>query len=201
MGTRGTFGVRINGKDKLMYNHFDSYPSGLGCGILTAVKKILKRKTGLQWLKKHAERLRLVPSDSVPTEEEKELLRPYADLRVSNQSEDDWYCLLRNLQGDLTNTLKVGIGIDSSNFITDSLFCEWGYIINLDDDVLEVYKGFQKDPHNKGRYGNWKPDAPAYKGGAKYFACALVATFPLSDLPSDDVFQKTCDPREEEEEE
>ena len=34
MGTRGLMGVRVDGVDKLTYNHWDSYPSGLGQDIL-----------------------------------------------------------------------------------------------------------------------------------------------------------------------
>ena len=30
MGTRGAYGFRINDKDKVTYNHFDSYPDGFG---------------------------------------------------------------------------------------------------------------------------------------------------------------------------
>jgi len=33
MGTRGSFGFRIKTKDKLAYNHFDSYPDGLGASV------------------------------------------------------------------------------------------------------------------------------------------------------------------------
>ena len=34
MGTRGLFGFRKNGQDKLTYNHYDSDPSGLGMDVV-----------------------------------------------------------------------------------------------------------------------------------------------------------------------
>ena len=34
MGTRGLWGFRKDGKDKLTYNHFDSYPDCLGHTIV-----------------------------------------------------------------------------------------------------------------------------------------------------------------------
>ena len=34
MATRGLYGLRKNGQDKLTYNHFDSYPDCLGRKIL-----------------------------------------------------------------------------------------------------------------------------------------------------------------------
>lgn len=30
--------------------------------------------------------------------------------------------------------------IDNVSFLQDSLFCEWGYVINLDTNVLEIYR-------------------------------------------------------------
>ena len=37
-------------------------------------------------------------------------------------------------------------------FARESLFCEWAYIINLDIGVLEIYKGFNKNPVSIGRF-------------------------------------------------
>ena len=34
MSTRGAVGIRMDGTDKIGYNHFDSYPTGLGDDIL-----------------------------------------------------------------------------------------------------------------------------------------------------------------------
>jgi len=39
MSTRGAVGIRMNGMDKVGYNHFDSYPSGLGDEILSWLSK------------------------------------------------------------------------------------------------------------------------------------------------------------------
>lgn len=40
--------------------------------------------------------------------------------------------------------------LDSTVFAHDSLFCEWGWVINLDTMSLEVYKGFNFTPLEKG---------------------------------------------------
>ena len=39
MGTRGCYGFRKNGIDKLTYNHYDSYPDGLGSDVVKFCKE------------------------------------------------------------------------------------------------------------------------------------------------------------------
>ncbi len=68
-------------------------------------------------------------------------------------------CVGHQAQGNL-KAFNYGVRhiIDSQDFIQDSLFCEWGYVINLDDRTVEVYTGFQKHPDKKSRYQIEKPD-------------------------------------------
>ena len=183
MGTRGLFGVVVGGSVKASYNHFDSYPSGLGADIVKQIEDMLSR-WGLKKMKKQALALRLIDSNSTPTAKEIKTLQGFADLGVSEQSEDDWYCLLHKLQGNLTDTLVVGYMIDGNNFAMDSLFCEWGYLVNLDDNILEVYSGFQKSPHTKGRFAELERDG-------EYYPIALIATFALDDISGD--FENVCE--------
>lgn len=136
MSTRGAIGFRLNGKNKVTYNHFDSYPASLGQNVL----QFCRETDDWDKVKEQVEAIRLVQRLSVPTNQDIELCKEFADLGVSNSSLHDWYCLLRKAQGDLAAYLKVGVMIDSEQFLQDGLFCEWHYIINLDDMVLEIYK-------------------------------------------------------------
>lgn len=195
MGTRGLFGVFVNGKSKLMYNHFDSYPECLGIKVLRDVKSLLQEK-GLVWMKKRAEELNQINQYSTPTEKQIQELEPYTDLGVSDRSVYDWYCLFRHLQGELAEVFKIGYILDSPNFIRDSLFCEWCYVLNLDGDKLEVYVGFQKKPHNLGRYSNEL--LMEYPNGIQpYYPCALLLEFPLDKLPDDEQFLKLVNEADE----
>jgi hypothetical protein len=101
-------------------------------------------------------------------------LSGFTDLGVSRRSDDDWYCLLRKTQGNPALILKSGYILDSSDFMADSLFCEWGYIANFDDNVLEVYRGFQHTKHNKGRYANMQTEKDS-----GYKPVALIGTIPF----------------------
>jgi hypothetical protein len=184
MGTRGAWGFRIGGQDKVTYNHFDSYPEGLGDDLIAALRtRAPKRGEGVRWitaLRQEAERIRMTDGKGAPSREERERLHEFLDTGVSSQSEMDWYCLLRRTQGHLENTLAAGVMIDSQDFLRDSLWCEWAYIINLDDETLEVYRGFQKSPHQLGRYSR----LPKTKESGNYYPVALVAAFPLNRLPT-----------------
>lgn len=189
MSTRGTFGVRIHQNDKLMYNHSDSYPSGLGVDLLTQLRKALAEPNGLHNLKLQAEKLLMVDSKVKPTEAQQKALAPYSDFGVDDGSPENWYCLTRLLQGDLIKTLKAGIGLESKTFILNSVMCEWAYIVNLDEDTFEVYTGFQEKKHKKGRYGSLKREKE-HPDQSDYYGCALVKTFDLNALPTDDEFYK-----------
>lgn len=180
MGTRGLYGVRKNGVDKCTYNHFDSYPECLGRNVVEFCKN-----NSVENLNKFFDNIVLVLENSKPTKAQiKDCQKAgYVDLSVSTQSNDDWYCLLRNLQGDfeeyqrcIDTDAKIYM-IDSIDFIEDSLFCEYAYIINLDDEVLEFYEGFQKEPQVGNRYGT--------KEDRGYYPCKLALTIPLDEI--DDV--------------
>lgn len=60
------------------------------------------------------------------------------------------------------------------NFIKNSLFCEYAYIINLDNMTLEFYNGFQKKPQIGNRFGSNLKDG--------YYPCRLVCIFNLTDI-------------------
>lgn len=185
MGTRGIIGVRVAGVDKLTYNRFDSYPDGLGVSMLDQCRKLAKH--GWDAVKQQAKALRLVKDDDKPTAEDIEKCGQFMNLGVSGQSPNEWYCLLRDTQGNLLANFECGVMIDSGDFILDSLFCEWGYIVNLETMKLEVYRGFQSAAHNKGRFAK---RGTKNHGGAsdKYYPCALVAEFDLNKLPTKRAF-------------
>jgi len=178
MGTRGVVGFFVDEAEKVTYNHFDSYPECLGVAVIEFL-----RDTDLDALPETVRSIQLVDSQSTPTDEQIEACREFTNLGVGEQSEKDWYCLLRDAQGDLTAYTEHGLPfmIDSKGFLADSLFCEWAYIINLDEGTLEVYKGFNKEEGGDGRYASQKD--------GDYFGVVLILTIPLAEA-------KEMDPQE-----
>ena len=167
MGTRGCYGFRKNGIDKFAYNHFDSYPDCLGHDIVQFCKE-----TSIEEMNEIFDRIILVDKRSKPDSDHVKECMKYYDGTVGNQTIYDWYCLLRNTQGDL-NVYKNGLRymIDNNDSIKDSLFCEYAYIINLDTNCLEFYIGFQHEPDATNRYGTEEDRG--------YYPCKMVAEYPL----------------------
>lgn len=176
MATRGAYGFRIDGADKVTYNHSSSYPEWLGNNIVSFIRSMPYEK-----MVKAARKIILVAEDSKPTFNQIEECKRYANLVVSEQSYEDWYCLLRNAQGNLSAYLNgLRYMIDNRDFLADSSFCIWAYIVNLDEEVFEVYRGYQKkhDENPRNRYR----DLQRYN---KFYPVKLVAEFPLNDIPDD----------------
>lgn len=189
MGTRGAIGFRHNGRDKIVYNHFDSYPDCLGEEIVTLAKVVATRIPEIAGL---VAGWRPIDKDEKPTPEiiAKAKAMDIIDLKVSNRSTDDWYCLTRGAQGDLLKLLELGVFEPSDDFLTDSLFCEYAYIINLDDGTLEFYQGFNKNWKAAGRYASRAPKTykrpfDGKRERVKYAGVELVGTAPLGAIPAD----------------
>lgn len=184
MGTRGLYGFRKNKIDKVTYNHSDSYPEWLGEEVVKFI-----RETTVEEMREIVDKIVLVDDTMMPTDEELVYFKLTGKWN-GDVNKFDWYTYLRDYQGNLS-TYKDNLKYmsDDIDFIKHSLHCEWAYIINLDEMVLEVYKGFQNKPNNT-RY--YKEPYVAHSGD-KYYPCDLIATYPLNDIPTDWVNQLGSD--------
>ncbi len=176
MGTRGLVGIKVNGKYSGYYNHFDSYPDGLGHGMIEFVKKL--DASNIETMKYNCENLIIVEANSEPTKEEIDKYCQFSNSKV--RSGTDWYSLLRNIQGaDYLDAIlrgKLSHIFNDIGFIRDSLFCEYAYILNLDELTLDFYRGFQ---HNAQEFN---PFGDAYEesvSGTLYYPCAKILSIPL----------------------
>lgn len=170
MGTRGVYGFRKNGKSIAFYRHYDSYPEGLGYDMVQFLKD--NRKTDMA---KVFDSIVEIDPETKPTEEQIQYCKSigWFDGDVSSRSVTDWYCLLhetqypKNMQKaiDAEGTIYVENYIDF--LIHDSLFCEYGYIYDIDKKELEFYDGFQHVPQEGNPYGMDKNDDG-------YYPCRLI---------------------------
>lgn len=184
MGTRGFVGFVSEGRETLVYNQYDSYPSGLGVDTLEFCRKHTQADDW-KFIKEEVDILVHIDSNVPPTADQIAKLEKYADLNVSERTLSDWYCLLRKTQGELDLILESGHVESDVNFALDSLYCEWGYLINLDENLFEVYEGYQRQPHTQGRFSQRNNLGLGYtRTDGDYYPVRLVAQYPLSDLPS-----------------
>ena len=119
----------------------------------------------------------MVKSNDVPSVAQHLKLGKYRSSDV-NGNKDEFYNLLRDTQGSPQVYVEdddLRIMIDSLDFLQDSLFCEWAYIINLDTEELEIYKGFVKEPPKESRY--YDPDFEL--DGDSYYPVELVKKVPF----------------------
>ena len=160
IGTRGVVGFVSDNKVWATYNHYDSYPTGLGADVATFLRE---SNLDTAWsevtrsIKEAVAALTIVDSGERPTAAQIDDLRKRG-MRPGNVSTGaDWYAWLRDCQGDLSAYLRAGYWPDGLSFAQDSLFCEWGYLVNLDNQTVEVFRGFNKEGRTEGRFGQADP--------------------------------------------
>jgi hypothetical protein len=162
VSTQGAWGFRFGGCDKVAYNSHDSYPDGPGTWVLAAVVKFDDDR-----LARAADRLMLVESDERPP---RELIKRYSALSYGSEDEllSSKWLTWRDLLA--TNPIQAFIDgridhlPDDHTFLEDSLYCDWAYILNLDERVAECYEGFNREPGGPGRYAGLGPNEGGYYG-------------------------------------
>lgn len=80
---------------------------------------------------------------------------------------------------------------NSISFAGNSLFCEWAYVIDMDKNRLEVFKGLNREPLSPSErfYGF---DIEADDDDPMYQPCRLLTSFDISSLPDADEFVEKC---------
>jgi hypothetical protein len=182
MGTRNLTLVLLNGEYKVaQYGQWDGYPSGQGLVVLNFLRtmEIDKMRTALDHVK-------------FPTDEEAKQLTDKVDTQGKIDGVD-WLEIYPQFSRDIcakilelvyTNKEEVLLLKNSLNFAADSLFCEWAYLVNLDNDTLEVYKGFNKSRLNEFDRFLFLEE----KAEDDYHPIKIVKSYLLSALPTDEDF-------------
>ena len=169
MTTHGAWGFRFRGHDKVGYCDSDSYPKGLGATVLDAVVRFDDDE-----LAGAADRLLLVERFDRPPPELIERYRPFA----SDDEPDEWeFLLIRSWSEGIAPYVDGRIEHlpDAHEELADSLYCQWAYIINLDEHVVECHTGFNREPGGPGRYAEIGPNDRGYYGVRLRAAVSLDA--------------------------
>lgn len=192
MGTRNLTIVQKNGEYKVaQYGQWDGMPNGNGLKVLGFARNL----SNLPFRNEFDEK---VAAASYFTKNEIEDV--YQKIREGTilDIENEYPQLCRNMGAGVlefvcTSSLGVKLGNDI-NFAADSLFCEWAWVIDLDNNTFEGYKGFNDS-------NPLTPDDRFYflrdKEKDGYHAIRLIAKWELNNLPSNNDFLATFDIGEE----
>jgi hypothetical protein len=176
MGTKHVIAAYLGGKCKLaQYGQWDGYPEGQGEGILEFLKT-----ADMKQFRRNLSRTRFFVDSYLKKNWEK-LYSQYPQLSR------DQGCKILDMIYDHKGPWPFMLQ-NSLNFVADSLFCEFAYVLDMDFDRLELYVGFSKSPVNQlQRFANMKSST------AGYYPVRLVNIYPFNNLPTVDRMAKDCE--------
>lgn len=196
MGTRNLTMVIKDKKTKVaQYGQWDGYPDGQGKTIL----KFLSSKKRIEDLKKCVDNILWVtPEDEAEID------------KLGDKWKEKWGHLSRDVASEILNIILETKGKiklqNQEDFAGESLHNEFSYVLDLDNDILEVYKGFNKNPvPESSRFAKYNEKAkdsmefgPDTDGGSKYryYPVKLMKKYPFNDLPTVAVMKAECDPED-----
>lgn len=207
MGTRHlTIVIRKEKPVVAQYGQWDGYPEGQGTTVLNFLKnsnitKFKKKLNNVRFMNKRDENSmkKFMTEIGAPD--------GYMNMEQSSLYNKKYPYLSRDHGADILNMIYDSDKSDGKivlrnhiNFASDSLFCEWAYLIDLDKNVLEVYEGFNTEPlDDDQRFKNMEVDNNG-SGIKIYYPIKCVKTYPLDNLPTEEEFIKELTPKEEEDE-
>jgi|AACY02.2.fsa_nt_gi hypothetical protein len=180
MGTRHLTCIFADGEYRLChYGQWDGYPSGQGA----VITDFLLSKYDPEKFKEHAllvEEFTQSEIDSIYEDHGAEPGSTYVSCAVADAVKAAHPELSRDTGAKILELIaeKKGLKVPNTNdssFAKDSLFCEWAYVLDLDRNKLEVYKGFNKSsvPEGERFAGPQKTthdDEPSEYHPVKFFA-------------------------------
>lgn len=208
MGTRNLTAVFIDGEYKVaQYGQWDGYPEGGGVHILKALQKA--QEDDFETLKQACRNSQFISDDEIN-------LRwstvgadgtGFVSMDIANKFQEKWPQLGRDMGYKvIAHLLEHPEGLELSNslsFAADSLFCEFAYVVDLDKNTFEVYRGFNKEKldDNERFFGVEEANQDHRSDEDKYSPVRLWHSFDLNNLPEDeDEFMAHFQEPEEDEE-
>lgn len=188
MGTRHLTAVVMNKKVVVaQYGQWDGYPSGQGSTVTDFIKDRLMKKfakgTGLDKFKKALKECRFLSTEEIKKSWTDSGASPDSDMvtmDIADRHKASYPGLSRDTGAEVLGLIYAGevTGLMNSwDFGADSLFCEYAYVLDLDNKVLEVYKGFNTSGKTKGRFAKVKTEG----GNPKYGGVTLFEKIDFKD--------------------
>lgn len=192
MGTRHLTIVQKKGEYRVaQYGQWDGYPEYTGKKVLEFCKEHLSTQEGRDTFGEKVCGCKFVSDEMVDDIIEgvnrrvngyDENYRPHW-AEIYPQFSRDTGCDILNLVLNSNNGMLLQNTIE---FIKDSLFCEWAWVIDLDKNTFEAFRGFNRRHLGKSqrfyKFDNEKD--------AKWKPCRFVAGWNLDNLPTEEHFME-----------
>lgn len=181
MGTRNLTVVVFGGVVRVaQYGQWDGYPSGNGVKILDFLRNRMNSIFFSRLL-----RTKFISDEEIKTKWKSAGADDsgWVGMNVSEKFKETNYQLSRDCGASVLEFIQNSdaevIELDDSFvFGGDSLFCEWAYVLDLDNNTLEVYRGFnEKTLGGVGRFAHLETVGENYK------PIKLIKKYDLSELP------------------
>jgi hypothetical protein len=193
MGTRNLTIVVLDGKVKVaQYCQWDGYCEGQGATVLEFLKSIgVDNYTFKEYLRK----CEFVSDEYIQNRwEDVGAINGSATMEVSDKFKKNHPQFHRDLGAGVLEGIASGKFLQLKNdieFAADSLFCEWAYVVDMDNHVLEIYRGFNKSPlHGDERFAYlqetvlWHEENKGRISKDKeYYPIKLAKSYFFTDLP------------------
>jgi len=202
MGTRNLTCVIKGGDFRIaQYGQWDGYPEAAGRDIL----EFLNTPGNIDKLRSRVDEVTFVSDEEL---DRRMQALGIGDSIVCGSEQEKLYkekfrWVDRDLGRKVLNALVATTGpvdlMDSRTFAQDSLFCEWAYVVDLDRNVLEVYKGFNHDASaDAGVFARLQAKELKHNTEDPYYAVVLAKSYSFDNLPTAQVMKEECDPEESE---
>lgn len=189
MGTRNLTMVISGGEVKVaQYGQWDGHLTSNGQVVADFVREYLQKPILLEHFKAKVNSATFVEYDphikDKWTECGAELDSDMVSFKISEKFREKYPELSRDTGADILHVIfgkDFGLHLkDSSDFASDSLMCEYAYVVDLDNEIMEVYQGFNKQKlHESERFS----DFPIQEyGHCEYNQIRLVAEFPFDQV-------------------
>lgn len=189
MGTRHLICVKLDGEYKIaQYGQWDGYPEGAGLEVLKFLRERMETN-------RFATNLRQTYLIDVKTMDkiidEMNYHVPWSTIARAFPAFD------RDTGAEILDIVQAGKArmlVNQIDFAKDSLFCEWAYVIDLDEHVFQVYEGFNKTKLEEGDRFFFIQEEYSQNG---FYPVREVQSWSLFHLPDAKTFLKAFEKEDE----
>lgn len=206
MGTRNLVCIQKDNELKVAkYCQWDGYPDGQGKTVIEFVADVLDKKKLVRKLDNITE---ITDNELEKLWDEVGAINGSATMDVSNKFKKRYPHLQRDMGGEILEHVQESKGelklTNSKSFAYDSLFCEYAYVLNLDEDTVDFFVGFNKDKPESSIFFDKDKDKihkPDHRGDT-YYPIRKVESFTFDEIKNrgvKEIVQKMKDPEDEDE--